>query len=220
MYLQKRVGMASEAELDPNRRLPPDDSILSRIQQQPQQSRPFNSPREVSETDLYLLGAIEKLAFRVDYLEKRLKRTEQIVYYLMQGNNQNQQQPLLQETSTTTQASTTTTKKPARDLCPKDFKKVGDICYHLSSSERVDWKSAAMACKSYGAILAEFDKVEKFRDIVASILSHKAHRGHDFWIGGLNPGTALFKQNVFSSHFSANEWRRDRCVDKANTAVD
>lgn len=192
MYLpQRRVGVGSEAELEPNKRFPPDESIISRIQQPPPpQARPYNSPREVSETDLYLLGAIEKLAFRVDYLEKRLKRTEQIVYYLMSGNNQNQQQPLLQESSTSAPASsTTTTKKPAvRDPCPKDFKKVGDVCYHLSSSERVDWKTAAMSCKSYGAILAEFDKVEKFRDVVASILSHKTHRGHDFWIGGLNPG--------------------------------
>lgn len=190
MYLpQKRVGVvgSDNVELDPNKRYPPDETIFSRIQQQiptPPQGRPYNSPREVSETDLYLLGAIEKLAFRVDYLEKRLKRTEQIVYYLMSGNNQ-QNQPQLQETST---HASTTTKKPERDPCPKDFKKIGDICYHLSSSERVDWKSAAMACKSHGAILAEFDKVEKFRDVVANIFNHKTHRGHDFWIGGLNPG--------------------------------
>jgi hypothetical protein len=46
------------------------------------------SPREVSETDLYLLSAIEKLVYRVDYLEQRLRRTEQIVYYLMAGNKE------------------------------------------------------------------------------------------------------------------------------------
>lgn len=180
--------VGDDVELDPNKRYPPDETIISRIQQQiptPPQGRPYNSPREVSETDLYLLGAIEKLAFRVDYLEKRLKRTEQIVYYLMSGNNQ-QNEAQIQETST--HATTTTTKRPDREQCPKDFKKVGETCYHLSNAERVDWKSAAMACKSYGAVLAEFDKVEKFRDIVASILSHKTHRGHDFWIGGLNPG--------------------------------
>lgn len=51
-----------------------------------QQAKP-QKQREVSETDLYLLGAIEKLVFRVDYMEQRLRRTEQLVYYLMQGNN-------------------------------------------------------------------------------------------------------------------------------------
>lgn len=48
-------------------------------------------PSEISETDLYLLGAIEKLVYRVDYLEKRLRKTEQIVYYLMSGNNKKEQ---------------------------------------------------------------------------------------------------------------------------------
>lgn len=47
---------------------------------------------EVSETDLYLLSAIEKLVYRVDYMERRLHKTEQIVYYLMAGNNQNQKE--------------------------------------------------------------------------------------------------------------------------------
>lgn len=41
----------------------------------------------MSETDLYLLGAIEKLVYRVDYIEKRLMKSEQIIYYLMAGNN-------------------------------------------------------------------------------------------------------------------------------------
>uniref|UniRef100_A0A182M041 C-type lectin domain-containing protein n=1 Tax=Anopheles culicifacies TaxID=139723 RepID=A0A182M041_9DIPT len=48
------------------------------------------SPREVSETDLYLLGAIEKLVYRVDYMENRLRRAEQIIYFLMAGNSQKQ----------------------------------------------------------------------------------------------------------------------------------
>lgn len=52
---------------------------------------PTNTP-EVSETDLYLLNAIEKLVYRVDYMERRLQKTEQIVYYLMAGNNQNQKE--------------------------------------------------------------------------------------------------------------------------------
>lgn len=44
--------------------------------------------RAVSENDLYLLGAIEKLVYRVDYLESRVRRTEQLIYYLMAGNKQ------------------------------------------------------------------------------------------------------------------------------------
>lgn len=47
---------------------------------------PQNGP-DVSETDLYLLSAIEKLVYRVDYMERRLHKTEQLVYYLMAGNN-------------------------------------------------------------------------------------------------------------------------------------
>lgn len=48
--------------------------------------------QEISETDLYLLTAIEKLVYRVDYMERRLHKTEQIVYYLMAGNNQHQKE--------------------------------------------------------------------------------------------------------------------------------
>lgn len=40
---------------------------------------------------MYLLGAIEKLVYRVDFLEKRLKRTEELVYYLMEGAGNKQE---------------------------------------------------------------------------------------------------------------------------------
>lgn len=43
-------------------------------------------PRQVSETDLYLLGAIEKLVYKVDFMEKRLRRVEEMLYYVMAGN--------------------------------------------------------------------------------------------------------------------------------------
>lgn len=52
---------------------------------------PQNSP-DVSETDLYLLSAIEKLVYRVDYMERRLRKTEQLVYYLMAGNNEHKKE--------------------------------------------------------------------------------------------------------------------------------
>lgn len=50
------------------------------------------APSEVTETDLYLLSAIEKLVYRVDYMEKRLLKSEQLIYYLMAGNNQNRKE--------------------------------------------------------------------------------------------------------------------------------
>lgn len=137
---------------------------------QPQRQNQFNSPREVSETDLYLLGAIEKLVYRVDYMEKRLKRTEQLVYYLMSGNKQ----------------------KPEENPCTADFKRVGESCYRFGL-ERVDWKTAATKCKAFGGNLAEFDKLDKFYDVLAHTLNDTKLRGHDFWIGGLNPGEKFLR---------------------------
>lgn len=42
--------------------------------------------RPIAETDLYLLGAIEKLVYRLDFMEKRLRRVEEMMYYVMAGN--------------------------------------------------------------------------------------------------------------------------------------
>lgn len=150
------------------------------MQLQAQRQSQFNSPREVSETDLYLLGAIEKLVYRVDYMEKRLKRTEQLVYYMMAGNNQ----------------------KPETETCPKNFVKIGDNCFHVGGSERVDWKTAATKCKSLGASLAEFDTVAKFQDVVSFVLNSQSHRGQDFWIGGLNPGDLKYSFIFSLSYFN------------------
>ncbi|XP_055608322.1 uncharacterized protein LOC129755726 [Uranotaenia lowii] len=124
----------------------------------------LSSPREVSETDLYLLGAIEKLVYRVDYMENRLRRAEQIIYYLMAGNNQKV------------------------ETCPDNFTRVHDICYHFGVDRGLNWKSANALCKSYGAHLAEFESSSEFQDVVAYILNNQQHRGKEFWLGGLNPG--------------------------------
>ncbi|XP_065083262.1 uncharacterized protein LOC135705443 [Ochlerotatus camptorhynchus] len=124
----------------------------------------LSSPREVSETDLYLLGAIEKLVYRVDYMENRLRRAEQIIYYLMAGNNQK------------------------IDSCPDNFTRVHDICYHFGVDRGLNWKSASTLCKSYGGHLAEFETSIEFQDVVAYILNHQLNRGKEFWLGGLNPG--------------------------------
>lgn len=48
------------------------------------------SGHQVSETDLYLLGAIEKLVYKVDTMEKRLRRVEEMMYYVMAGNRVDQ----------------------------------------------------------------------------------------------------------------------------------
>lgn len=42
--------------------------------------------RQVTETDLYLLSAIEKLVYRADFMEKRLRRLEEMMYYVMAGS--------------------------------------------------------------------------------------------------------------------------------------
>lgn len=93
-FITKRMGEA--AELEPHLRPPGGGKVISQFRPSqpygvpkpmPQQQQANPGQREISETDLYLLGAIEKLVFRVDYLEQRLRKTEQLVYYLMQGNN-------------------------------------------------------------------------------------------------------------------------------------
>lgn len=55
----------------------------------PSNTQNSQSRKEVSETDLYLLGAIEKLVYRVDFMEKRLRKAEELIYYLMAGSNKN-----------------------------------------------------------------------------------------------------------------------------------
>ncbi|KAH8346622.1 hypothetical protein KR084_007118 [Drosophila pseudotakahashii] len=122
--------------------------------------------RAVSENDLYLLGAIEKLVYRVDYLESRVRRSEQLIYYLMAGNNQ----------------------KEVKDPCPTNFTRISDNCYYINSQQQVNWKTANSACKGLNSHLAEFEKVSENEEIMAYLLNQPAHRGRDYWLGGLNPG--------------------------------
>lgn len=42
--------------------------------------------REVSETDLYLLGALEKMAYKIDNMEKRIRHLEEMLYSVVAGN--------------------------------------------------------------------------------------------------------------------------------------
>jgi len=57
---------------------------------QPGNKPPGGGGKEVTETDLYLLGAIEKLVYRVDFMEKRLRRTEELLHLIMANSNHNQ----------------------------------------------------------------------------------------------------------------------------------
>lgn len=46
---------------------------------------------KVSETDMYLLGAIEKLVHRMDLMEKRLKRSEELIQHIVEGSAANRE---------------------------------------------------------------------------------------------------------------------------------
>ncbi|CAH0557102.1 unnamed protein product [Brassicogethes aeneus] len=124
--------------------------------------------RPISETDLYLLSAIEKLVYKHDFMEKRLRRVEEMLYYVMAGNRvDNEAEP-----------------------CPNSYSRVGPNCYQFSSTagREYDWKAASKYCKKEGGVLAEMESVEEAQDIIAHIQSNEFLRGKDFWTGGLNPG--------------------------------
>lgn len=171
IQINRRVGELP-AELEPHLRPPLKvinppfrQNFVSQPQPQPFQTNSGVRLREVSETDLYLLGAIEKLVYRVDYMESRLRRTEQLVYYLMAGNNQ----------------------KEVKDPCPTNFNRVGDSCYHFSD-KKSNWKNANGKCKAIGGHLTEFEKPSENEELMAYLLNHPSNKGRDYWLGGLNPG--------------------------------
>ncbi|XP_012229940.1 C-type lectin domain family 6 member A [Linepithema humile] len=122
--------------------------------------------RDISETDLYLLSGIEKLSYRVDNLEKRIRRVEELVYYLLAANNNNNKM-----------------KEP----CPANYTRMGKNCYHFSNRD-FNWKSSSSLCRGMGGHLVEFDTIEESQDVIAGVLSDSNLRGKNFWTGGLNPG--------------------------------
>ncbi|XP_053997365.1 C-type lectin domain family 12 member B isoform X1 [Hylaeus anthracinus] len=129
-------------------------------------SSKISSPnkREVTETDLYLLGAIEKLVYRVDFLENRLRRAEELLYYVISGNMNQKKEP-----------------------CPSNYTKIGESCYHFSDRD-FDWKSSASLCRGLGGHLLEFETNDEKRDVLASLQTNSKLKGKHFWTGGLNPG--------------------------------
>ncbi|RZF38328.1 hypothetical protein LSTR_LSTR012115 [Laodelphax striatellus] len=121
--------------------------------------------KEVSETDLYLLGAIEKLVYRVDLMEKRLRRTEELLHHVMDNTANTQRE----------------------DPCPANFTRVQKNCYHFSDRQ-FNWKSASSMCKSLGSNLMELETADEYTDLVTFIQSDPYLRGREYWTGGLNPG--------------------------------
>uniref|UniRef100_A0A6P7G6J3 Uncharacterized protein LOC114334301 n=1 Tax=Diabrotica virgifera virgifera TaxID=50390 RepID=A0A6P7G6J3_DIAVI len=113
--------------------------------------------RQVSETDLYLLGAIEKLVYKVDFMEKRLRRVEEMLYYSMAGNRIDTEPP-----------------------CRTNYTKVGHDCYHFNSAtgRELDWKAASKYCKKIGGFLAEMESIEDNQDLVTFIQATQHLRGN------------------------------------------
>ncbi|XP_047343726.1 C-type lectin domain family 9 member A [Vespa velutina] len=119
--------------------------------------------RDVSETDIYLLGAIEKLVYRVDYVEKRLRRAEELLYYVISGSTAN------------------------KDSCPSNYTSIGQYCYYFSDRE-YDWKSSASLCRGMGGHLVEFETIVENQDVISYLQGNAKLKGKNFWTGGLNPG--------------------------------
>lgn len=132
----------------------------------PPKVKPQTGGRQISETDLYLLGAIEKLVYKVDFMEKRLRRVEEMLYYSMAGN------------------------RIDTEPCPTNFTRVAHDCYHfnIATGRELDWKAANKFCKKIGGFLAEMESIEDNQDLVTFIQATQQLRGRDFWVGGLNPG--------------------------------
>ncbi|RVE55345.1 hypothetical protein evm_000243 [Chilo suppressalis] len=124
---------------------------------------PAAPQKQVSETDLYLLSAIEKLVYRADLMEKRLRRLEDSVHYLVAG------------------------KEVKPEPCAGNFTRVGSGCY-LLSGEGGDWKAASVRCRKLRAHLLEIDSSDERRALFSLLLSKDQYKGKDFWTGGLNPG--------------------------------
>ncbi|KAL0849688.1 hypothetical protein ABMA28_011654 [Loxostege sticticalis] len=124
---------------------------------------PSTPQKQVSETDLYLLSAIEKLVYRVDLMEKRLRKMEETMHYLVAGKD--------------------TTPEP----CASNFTRVGSGCYYFSP-DAGDWKAASLRCRKMKTHLLEIDGDDEKRTMFSSLLANKKHKGQDWWTGGLNPG--------------------------------
>ncbi|XP_047534094.1 uncharacterized protein LOC125068815 [Vanessa atalanta] len=121
--------------------------------------------KHVSETDLFLLSAIEKLVYRADLMEKRLRAVEDGLQHLLA-------QP---------------TPGADHEPCPAPFARAGAACYSVRRAPR-DWKRAAQDCRALRATLVELLAAGQRRALLAHLLSADGQNGSDYWTGGLNPG--------------------------------
>ncbi|KAK6644707.1 hypothetical protein RUM43_000975 [Polyplax serrata] len=152
-----------------------------------------SSNKDVSETDLFLLGAIEKLAYRLDFLEKRLQRTEQMLYQVIAGSQSqfngthepNHSYFLQIVLIRLTPLFFTLAEKA--DPCPEHFVRYGTGCFHVSTKQ-LNWKSASSTCRNLGAALVEFETSQEESVLTSSLQLDANYRGKDYWTGGLNPG--------------------------------
>ncbi|XP_011503821.1 PREDICTED: lithostathine-1, partial [Ceratosolen solmsi marchali] len=123
----------------------------------------YHNKREISDNDLYLLGAIEKLVYRIDLMERRLKKTEELLYSIVSDYN------------------------TSKDPCPEKYVRIGQFCYYFSIHE-YNWKSSANLCRGMGGNLVEFETIEENQDVIAVLQNDTKLKNKDYWTGGLNPG--------------------------------
>ncbi|XP_046968511.1 uncharacterized protein LOC124536106 [Vanessa cardui] len=121
--------------------------------------------KHVSETDLFLLSAIEKLVYRADLMEKRLRAVEDGLHHLLA-------QPA---------------PAAGHEECPAPFARVGAACVSVRRAPR-DWKRAAQDCRAMRAALVELRAADQRRALLAHLTSADKQNGADYWTGGLNPG--------------------------------
>lgn len=210
------MGEAYESDVDrhaipfqemhppPVTRTRPLPQIMKRIDNQP--TKPVNfrpgsgrlQPTEISETDLYLLGAIEKLVYRVDYLEKRLKKTDELVLYLMEKQHQQEQASVTQHQNQKpihgppVVINTTQQLLNEKDSICSDSNstRIGENCYQIVYTPNTDWQSANALCKSKSSTsqLLEFDSYKEYFDVGLFLKNNKKYKKHNYWLAGLNPG--------------------------------
>ncbi|KAK4880116.1 hypothetical protein RN001_008262 [Aquatica leii] len=130
--------------------------------------------RQITETEMYLLNAMEKLVYKTDFMEKRLRRVEEMLYFVMAGN------------------------KVDQDPCPDSFVRAGFNCYLFAGTagRELDWKAANKQCRKLGGFLAEMETIEENQDVIGYIQSHEHLKGRDYWTGGLNPGLLWIWSNT------------------------
>lgn len=150
----------------------------------------------------------------MDYLEKRMQKTDTLVLHLLKQINEDKQQ---QSHASSTLSSISQNVKPTINGkrlklcytiqilkqivlaspvtplpqipdCPKDFTRIANSCYHIETKIPADWQTASMRCKANGARLAEFEKSKDFNTVEAHLMNSLGNEKVQLWLGGLNPG--------------------------------